>query len=122
MIDLSPGSAQFTKEKQSSAVLCLDQDFYLNFKGIFASSKGNTKIYLYFTCQLEYTFRSFFLLFLFDFELDVDRSSRRMCEHDNDSTCNSAIAMVFALPIIFSVFFFFYIFISLLHKVCNHLC
>ena len=67
-----------------------------------------TKIFLYFTCQLEYSFQSFFLLFLFDFELDVDHSTRRMCEHD--STCNSAIAMVFALPIIFSVFFlYFYI-------------
>ena len=87
---------------ESSAVLCLGQDFwgtqvshYLNFRGTFTNSWGHTKSFKFLPVKLN-SYLEISVHFLFKFELDVDRfGSRRGVD---DSEVVSAIVLVFNSP------------------------
>ena len=82
-------------------MLCLGQDFwgtqvsfYLKFRGTFTNSGGHTKSFKFLPVKLNSN-REISVLFLFKFELDVDRFGSRGVD---DSEVVSAIALVLNSP------------------------
>ena len=81
------------------AVLCLGQDFwgtqvslYLNFRGTFTNSGGQTKSFKFLPAKLN-SYPEISVHFLLKFELDVDRFGSRRVVDDSEVVSASALAL-----------------------------
>ena len=83
----------------ADAVLCLGQDFwgtqvslYLNFRGTLTKSGGHTKSFKFLPAKLN-SYPEISVLFLFKFELDVDRFGSRRGVDDSEVVSAGALAL-----------------------------